>query len=88
MFRCCKIKPILLCSNLFKLIARSYRGVDKLRRSAGWEARELVPRQRDVGEVLERAEEPVRQVGDEVVLHVELLERGAVGERAGNGVRL
>ena len=66
----------------------SYRGVDKLRWSARREARELVPRQRDVGEVFERAEEPVRQVGDEVVLHIELLERCAVGERAGNGVRL
>ena len=41
-----------------------------------------------MGEVFERAEEPVWQVGDEVVLHIELLERCAVGERAGNGVRL
>ena len=67
---------------------QAYRGVDELRRSPRREARELVPRERDVREVLERAEEAVRQIGDEVVLHVELLERGAVGERAGNGIRL
>ena len=68
--------------------AAVYRSVDKLRRSPRREARELVPRERDVSEVLEGAEETVGQIGDEIVLHIELFEHGAVGERTRDGVGL
>ena len=65
-----------------------YRSVDKLRRSPCREARELIPRERDVREVLEGAKESVGQIGYEVILHVELFEHGAVGERTRDGVGL